>query len=205
MKNLEKVVSKIESELDEKDAIREVALKSSRVVVRLSGSILRRLHKGEDVKESLQELRDEVSRLSGLVGDHPDIALAGYVEAALQEYAEASILLDLIEKDDLPAPEDIGVGSIPYLLGLADCVGELRRLCLDSLKAGDVSRANHFLDRMEDIFTALMRFDYPDAIVAIRRKQDVARSLLEKTRGEVAVAASAMSLHKKMDEVLKRT
>jgi len=205
LRNLEKIVSKIESELDEKDAIREVALKSSRVVVRLSGKVLRRLHKGEDVRDDLQELRDEVSRLSGLVGEHPDIALAGYVESALQEYSEACILLELLDKDDLPTPEDIGVGNIPYLLGLADGVGELRRLCLDSLKASDISRANHFLERMEDIFTALMRFDYPDAIVAIRRKQDVARSLLEKTRGEVAVATSAMNLHKKMDEVLKRS
>lgn len=58
---------------------------------------------------------------------------------------------------------------------------------------------------MEDIFTALMRFDYPDAIVAVRRKQDVARSLLEKTRGEFAVASSARQLHDKLDELLKKT
>ena len=57
---------------------------------------------------------------------------------------------------------------------------------------------------MEDIYTALMRFDYPDAIVAVRRKQDIARSLLEKTRGEVAVAASAMNLQGKLEELLKK-
>ncbi|HIJ16733.1 MAG TPA: RNA-binding protein, partial [Thermoplasmata archaeon] len=68
----------------------------------------------------------------------------------------------------------------------------------------NVMRANYFLDRMEDLYTALMRFDYPDAIVAVRRKQDVARSLLEKTRGEVAVAASAMNLQGKIDELLKK-
>ena len=57
---------------------------------------------------------------------------------------------------------------------------------------------------MEDIFTALMRFDYPDAILPIRRKQDIVRSLLEKTRGEVAVATSARKLHAKIEEAMKK-
>jgi translin len=204
MMNLEKVVSKIEEELDEKDQIREVALKSSRAVVRLSGTILKCLHREEEFDEQLEDLRDEASRLSSLLADHPDLAYAGYVESAFQEYAEVGIMLSILEKDDVPAPDDLGVESVPYLLALGDTVGELRRFSLDELKRGNVMRANYFLDRMEDIYTALMRFDYPDAIVSVRRKQDVARSLLEKTRGEVAVAASAQNLHGKIDELLKR-
>ena len=204
MMNLERVVSKIEEELDEKDQIREVALKSSRAVVRLSGSVLKGLHREEEVGEALEDLRDESSRLSSLLADHPDLYSSGYVESAFQEYAEVGIMLSILDKDDVPSPEDLGVDSVPYLLALGDCVGELRRFALDELKRGNVMRANYFLDRMEDIHTALMRFDYPDAIVAVRRKQDVARSLLEKTRGEVAVAASARNLQEKLDELLKK-
>ncbi len=204
MKNLEKVVESIETELDEKDHIREVALKSSRAVVRLAGSILKGMHRQEDQKAPLADLRDEVSRLNSLVAEHPDLANAGYVEAALQEYAEVAIVLSLLEVDDVPSPQEIGIRSVPFLLGLGDTVGELRRFCLDALKRGDIKRANHFLDRMEDLSHALMRFDYPDAIVAVRKKQDVARSLLEKTRGEVAVAASNMELRDKLDGFLKR-
>ncbi|MCU0860591.1 MAG: translin family protein [Thermoplasmata archaeon] len=204
MMNLERVVSKIEEELDEKDQIREVALKSSRAVVRLSGNVLKSLHREEEFDDQLDDLKDEASRLSSLLADHPDLASAGYVESAFQEYSEVGIMLSILEKDDVPSPEDLGVESVPYLLALGDTVGELRRFCLDELKRGNVMRANYFLDRMEDIHTALMRFDYPDAIVAIRRKQDVARSLLEKTRGEVAVAASARNLQDKIEEILKR-
>jgi translin len=204
VKNLENVVGKIETELDEKDQLREVALKSCRAVVRLSGNILKSVHRGTEAQKELEELKDEVSRLTSLLADHPDLASAGFMENALQEYAEVGIVLSILEKDDVPSPEDLGVGSIPYLLGLGDTVGELRRLCLDELKKGDVERANHFLDRMEDLFTALMRFDYPDAIVAVRRKQDIARSLLEKTRGEVAVSASAMNLQKKLEEMQRK-
>lgn len=204
MKNLEKIVSKIESELDEKDEVREVALKSSRAVIRISGSILRGLHRKEDVSEQFKELRDEVSRLSGLLTDHPDIAAAGYVETAYQEFAEVGIMISLLEQNDVPSPEELGIENVPYLLGLADAVGELRRACLDELKSGDVGRANDLLERMEDIFGELMRFDYPEAILPIKRKQDVVRSLLEKTRGEVAVAASTRNLHARLEEVLKK-
>jgi translin len=166
--------------------------------------MIRGLHRGEDVKEHLKELRDEVSRLSGLVVEHPDIALAGYVESALQEYAEVTILISMLDTDEVPSPEDLGIGSVPFLLGLADTVGELRRFALDELKSGNVEKANEFLEKMEDIFTALMRFDYPDAILPVRRKQDIVRSLLEKTRGEVAVATSTRRLHSKIDEAMKR-
>ncbi len=204
MINLEKVVTKIEEELDEKDQIREVALKSSRAVVRLSGGIMKSIHRDEDIVEALDELKDEASMLSSLLADHPDLWSAGYVESAFQEYAEVGIILSLLEKDDVPSPDDLGVSSVAYLLALGDSVGELRRLALDELKRSNVIRANYFLDRMEDLYTALMRFDYPDAIVAIRRKQDIARSLLEKTRGEVAVAASAKNLQEKLEEVLKK-
>ena len=204
MKNLEKIVEKIEAELDEKDEVREVALKSSRAVIRMSGGILRGLHRKEDVSGQFKNLREEISRLSGLLADHPDIATAGYVESAYQEYAEAGIMISLLENGDAPSPEELGIGNVPYLLGLADTVGELRRACLDELKSGKVERANTLLERMEDIFAELMRFDYPEAILPIRRKQDVVRSLLEKTRGEVAVAASTRNLHARLEEVLKR-
>ena len=205
MKNLEKVVSDIETELDEKDQIREVALKSSRAVVRLSGNILRGIHRREDSKAQLEELKDEVSRLSSLLAEHPGLAHTGYVESAFQEYAEVGIVISIIDKADVPSPKDLGIGSVPYLLGLGDSVGELRRFCLEELKVGNIPRANHFLELMEDVFTAIMRFDYPEAIVPLRHKQDVARSLLEKTRGEVAVAASARNLHEKIEEVLRRS
>jgi translin len=204
MKNLDAAIEKIEAELDEKDQVREIALKSSRAVVRLSGSALKDLHRGEKATQKLSDLKDEVSRLSGLLGDHPDLTRTGYVESAFQEYAEVGIVLSLIENDDVPLPEELGIGSVPYLLALGDTVGELRRFALEGLRRGDTDKANHLLDRMEDIYHALVRFDYPDAIAAVKHKQDVARSLLEKTRGDVAVATNARRLHDRLDEMMKK-
>jgi translin len=205
MKNLESVIAKIEAELDEKDQIREIALKSSRAVVRLSGSVLKGLHRGEGVKEQLSDLKDEASRLSSLLAEHPDLSRTGYVESAFQEYAEVGIVMSLLQTDDVPLPEELGVGSAPYLTALGDVVGELRRFALEELRKGNVDKASHYLDRMEDLYHALIRFDYPDAIAAVKHKQDVARSLLEKTRGDVAVAANARRLHDKLEDLMGRS
>ncbi|HUU07519.1 MAG TPA: translin family protein [Thermoplasmata archaeon] len=204
MNNLESVIARIETELDEKDQIREIALKSSRAVVRLSGSVLKGLHRREDVKNLLADLKDETSRLSSLLGEHPDLTRTGYVVSAFQEYAEVGIVMSLLERDDVPTLEELGIGSAPYLLALGDVVGELRRFALEELRRGNADQASHFLDRMEDIYHALIRFDYPDAIAAVKHKQDVARSLLEKTRGDVAVAVSTRRLHDKLEELLGR-
>ena len=202
MRNLDAAVITIEAELDEKDQIREIALKSSRAVIRLSGAALKGLHRREDVEDKLAELKDEASRLSSILAEHPDLVRTGYVESAFQEYAEVGIILSLMRKDDVPLPEELGVGSVPYLLALGDSVGELRRLALEELRKGDVGRSNHYLDQMEELYHALIRFDYPDAIVAIKHKQDVARSLLEKTRGDVAVATHARRLQDKLDGMM---
>ncbi len=205
MKNLQKITSRIEEELDEKDEVREIALKSSRAVVRIAGSVLRGLHMGEKKAQLLDELRDETSRLSNLLTDHPELATAGYVQTAFQEYAEVGIVLSLLQKNDVPSPDELRVSSVQFLLGLGDAVGELRRFCLNALKAGNVEKANHFLEQMEDIYAAIARFDLPDAIAPIRHKQDVARSLIEKTQSEVAVAMTSQNLQKKLEQMMKKS
>jgi translin len=204
MKNLEEIANRIESRLEEKDQVREIAIKSSRAINRLSGSIVHAIHKGEDVKPMMHEAVDEAHRLRSLLEDYPDIWESGLVEGALQELAEAAILLALVKDDTLPDPDEMGITGNAYLLGMADAVGELRRFCLEKLREGKVDEATKYLDMMEEIFLVIMRFDYPDALIPIRRKQDVARSLLEKTRGDVAVALNTASLQRKMDELSRK-
>lgn len=204
MKNLEEIIEGMEARLDEKDAVRELALKSSRTIARLAGEAVRRIHRGEDMIDLLREVRDRNGELSSALRDHLDIYYAGYIENAHQELAEASILHSIVENKPLPRPTDLEVTDKAYLMGLGDVVGELRRITLDALKRGDADAANEHLQQMEEIFTVLMRFDFPSALLAIKRKQDIARRLLEKTRGEVAVASYGKSLEEKMDSLLDK-
>ncbi len=157
------------------------------------------MHRAEEVQGPLQETHEEVLKLRSLLDGHPDLLHAGFVENAMQEACEASLFHSILVEAELPTPKECGVTDTAYLLGLGDVVGELRRCALTALHHGEVADASHFLDKMERILDALMRFDYPTALVALRRKQDIARSLIEKTRGEVAVAARSHELSKKLD------
>ena len=204
MKNLEDIADRIESRLEERDQVREVAIKSTRAINRLSGSIVHSIHKGEDVRPMMHEAVDEAHRLRSLLEDHPAIWESGLVEGALQELAEAAILLALVNDEDIPDPDEMGLPGTAYLMGLADVIGELRRFVLEYLREGKPNEATRYLDMMEELFLVIMRFDYPDAIISIRRKQDVARSLLEKTRGEVAVALNSAMLQAKLEELSRK-
>lgn len=204
VKNLDKVIGDIEARLDEKDEVRELAIKSSRTIARLSGSAIQRMHRGDDVAGTLREAREEVMKLRSLLDGHPDLAHAGFVENAMQEACESFLVHAILDSDRVPSPKDLGVTDTAYLLGLGDVVGELRRFALDNLRRGDIPQAAAFLERMEHILDALMRFDYPTAMVALKRKQDIARSLIEKTRGEVAVTARSQALAEKLDAVREK-
>ncbi|TET89993.1 MAG: translin family protein [Methanomassiliicoccales archaeon] len=204
MDNLEEIAKEIQANLDEKDEIREVALKSSRAILRLSGSALRQMQKGEDESENLQAARNEAHRLTGVLEGHPDIYYSGFVENAFQELTEAHVLRNILRGERIRDPKEVGVHPIAYLLGLGDVVGELRRLALNSLINGGVKKAKDCLEKMETIYDILIRFDYPSALVPIRRKQDIARSLIEKTRGEIAVASTSSALEAKIGNLEKK-
>src|SRR2546425_835857 len=177
VKNLDEVISEIEARLDEKDEVRELTIKSSRTIARLSGSAIQGMHRGLDVAAQLREIREEILKLRSLLKDHVDLYHTGIVENAMQEAGEAFLVQAMLEHESLPGPKELGLTDTAYLLGLGDVVGELRRFALEHLRRGNVTLASAFLEKMERILDGLMRFDYPTALVALKRKQDVARSL----------------------------
>ena len=202
-KGLDRIVAGIERALDEEDRLREATIKATRAITRLASGAMRKMHRGEEVARDLKSLRAEVDRLRVLLKSHPKMWHGGTVEGALQEVAEAQILHSFLRNRPLPTPEQVGVTPAAYVLGMGDAIGELRRLALDRMRVGRIPDATRFAEAMEDLFHALARFDYPDAIVAVRHKQDVARSLLERTRGELAVAARSADLERKLARLAK--
>jgi translin len=203
MKELEEIAKGIEEYLDELDAVRELAIKSARAVTRLSGAAIAAMHRGEETDSLLNDAKAESTRLAALLGEHPQLLHSGLVESAFQELAEAWISTSIMRGERLPTPRDLGISPTSYLLGLGDSMGELRRLALEALRGGTLETAGNYLVKMETIYDVLMRFDYPNALVPIKRKQDIARSLLEKTRGEVAVATRGHHLEKRIEELRK--
>ena len=87
------------------------------------------------------------------------------------------------------APESCRWALRPYLGGLADTVGELRRYILDRLRRDDFTRCEQTLEAMDEIYTILVTMDFPDAVTrGLRRSTDMVRGILERTRGDLTVA-----------------
>jgi translin len=178
-----------------------VALKSCRAITRLSTAATQGVHRKEDVDDIIRDARGEAARLRSLCQEHPDLLHSGFVQNAFQELCEAAILLAVIRGEELPIPKELGATDTSYLLGMADTIGELRRFTLECLRQEDVESASKYLEKMERFYEVLIRFNYPNALVSIRRKQDIARSLIEKTRGELTVALRSRALEKKIEDL----
>ena len=160
-------------------------------MIRHSADSIRAIHRGEF--DTARELIGSASRLveeSGtLLNEHPEVYFTGYMQDALKEYVEANAVLALIRDEPLPTPAELQVGAAPYLGGLADTVGELRRFILDRLRRDDFSRCERTLELMDEIYTILVTMDFPDAVTrGLRRSTDMVRGILERTRGDLTVA-----------------
>jgi translin len=153
----------------------------------LLGSKKSRSHQGRNILPQQQELREMAQRLIREL-EREGWREEGVVEAALQEWVEASLLWAIVEGHPFPTPSELGVHAEAYLLGLADVVGELRRLTITALGRAEVDTAKALLEDMDDLAGMLMRFDFPRSVLSMKPKQDMARSLVERTRGDVEVA-----------------
>jgi len=188
--SLDAVAGGLRARLDAKHRAREVGIRNARQAVRCSANAIRAAHRTElDRAELLLgEARELLEVASSALAAHPDVYYAGFLQDAQKEYAEALATRALVAGDPVPPPEDVGVGDAPYLNGLAETVGELRRHLLDVLRAGDVARASALFAAMEEIHALLADLDYPDAITGnLRRSTDVARSIIERTRSDLTL------------------
>jgi translin len=173
-------------------AARERALTAARRAIRSSANAIRAIHRGEfdRAHELMDEARQSLETGAEAVrADHPEIYFAGFLQDAQKEYAEARFTEVIVGGGSPPSPDDLGVGLAPYLNGMAEAIGEGRRAALDHLRHGEPERAQAILDDLEDVFGVLVSIDFPDAVTGnLRRSTDVARSLLERTRGDVTMA-----------------
>ncbi|MGA2112197.1 MAG: haloacid dehalogenase [Anaerolineales bacterium] len=177
--------------LDAKNLAREQALGRSRTLIRHCALAIRAVHRGERelALAQLGEARSEARALREELGSYPDLYFAGYCQDSLKEFAEASIVSALVAGEPMPAPEEIGVELAPYLNGLGEAAGELRRHCLDVIRLGNPEEAERLLGLMDEIYALLVTLDYPDALTGnLRRTTDMVRGVTERTRGDLTLS-----------------
>jgi translin len=182
------VLEEIKQDLMRKSQIREDTHEDMRKITSLSKRAILLIHQKNqtEAEKMLKTATEKIGNLQSLAKQYPDIIYCGMFSEALQEYAEANIFLTLIKEDKIVTPEEINVPSIEYTLGLADAVGEYRRLSLDALREGNVEKGEEYLKLMDEIFIELLALDEAYMLVpGLRRKTDVARKIIEITRGDI--------------------
>ncbi len=204
---LKAICDKIRKEFDSKDAAREKGLTRAREVIRNSAGAIRSIHRGEyAAAEALMKASVKLlAEIDEALKDHPDVYYAGFLQDAQKEHAEANQTLALVRGEPLPDPDDLGVGYAPYLNALGEAVGELRRHALDHIRRNDFAWGERILADMDEIYYAMISFDYPPAIDrGLKRTADVTRSLIERTRGDVTNAVRQQRLENALVELDKR-
>ena len=189
--DLEPIERWARTELDGKNAAREQALRWSRELVRACANSIRAVHRREfsAAEELLGQAHALNDQICSLLAQMADVYWTGYVQDAQKELVEARCTLALVKGSTLPDPETLGIAPAPFLNGLAEAVGEMRRYVLDMLRRGEVDGCERLLGAMDDIYSLLVTLDYPDALTGgLRRTTDSTRGILEKTRGDLTLA-----------------
>ncbi|MGC8669875.1 MAG: hypothetical protein ACP5TL_01845 [Candidatus Micrarchaeia archaeon] len=187
--DLDDEIEEISRYLVEKQGSFERIMSVSRNMIMEAGRIITQLH-NNDIKEAEKKfaiLSSEVRKLKKL--DH---GFEYYTLQAYQEYAEAAIMFNIKKYGSIPPMKKLSIEKEPYLFGLMDAVGELKRDVLEYLRHDDIKRAEDSFKLMSKIYDSTRRLRFAEAILpGFRRKQDTARIQLENAGSEIMMFKNA--------------
>lgn len=193
----------VEKSLQSQLQNRERLLKESRDVIGCCSRSIINIHNGR-VAEAAKELSNAKALLASLkkLGTGP---VSRYLVSPETEFVEASAVFAFAKGRTIPTRAALDCSPEAYLLGLLDTVGELKRLVLDSIMQGKAKKAKSYFDSMEELYSLCSPLAVYDHVAnGVRRKLDVARMLVEDTRGLLAQEVGRQELSTSMQNLLKR-
>lgn len=197
MRDIQSIIDNINQAFAAKSDVRDKTLKRSRELIGNCANAIRAIHRNEQAQADslISTAMTIATEMITEASQYPDIYHAGYTQDALKELAEAQIVYALLLGKPVPTPTELNIENAAYINGMAETVGELRRYALDALRKGDVATSERMLEMMDEIYTGLVTVDFPSAITSgLRRQTDIARSILERTRGDVTTAIRQESM-----------
>ena len=181
IKDVKSSLTLISKNLEKTNSKREFLIKNNRETVILCSQAIISIHKNDlnAAKKKIAKAKSELTKLKQKTSGN----LVRYIITPEQEFVEAVSLLAVIEGKEIPSVKSLNVSDESYILGLLDCIGELKRQVIDKIRVGDSKRATQLFDVMENLYLLLYPFASYDKIVKeTRRKLDVNRMLVEETR-----------------------
>ncbi len=202
--HLESLSDQIRESFNQQNDKRDKALAQSRELTRHAARAIRAIHREDNdlAQEHLAQANQLAEALRTGLADEPDLYFSGYTQDALKEFVEAHLTVATILNQDWPTPEDLQVAYATYLNGMSEVIGELRRRIMDLMRAGHSPEVERLLEVMDDIYALLVTMDYPDALTyGLRRRTDIARSIIERTQADVTISYRQQLLEKRIAEL----
>ena len=160
---------------------REILIKNTRDMVMLCSKSIIALHNNE-----MDNACIKISQAKIMLDKFKEYAktdLQKYIAVAEQEFVEAYVLKSIVEESSLPGKTELNVSGSGYLTGLLDCIGELKRMVYDRMRAGEAEDATKLFAIMQDLYSIVYPFAvYDNLIPGLRRKLEVSKMLIEDIR-----------------------
>lgn len=188
-------INKITNEISRLQKRQDTVMQTSREIVRLAGESITQMHARNyhEAKAKLNELRKSVSKLNGI-----EKGFEYYSMQAHQEYVEAVALYSVIRTHKLPSYAQLKEHPVPYLLGIMDMIGEMKRESFECMRDGDYGEARRYHDSMQKIYDSTAHMRFANALLPnFRKKQDVARIQIENVGSELLRISSVSPFRKR--------
>jgi len=199
--NLDSIADQIRQSLSVRHEAREKVLPLCREATRHCSNAIRAVHRQEfdRAKELLESACKLLDTVKQAFTAYSEFSNTNFIRDAQKEFAEGYITLALVTGKQLPTPGELDIDPAAYLNGMGEAVGELRRYLLDSIRRDDLSQCEELLSAMDDIYSALVTMDFPDAITGgLRRTTDMVRGVLERTRSDLTLIVRQKDLENRL-------
>jgi translin len=182
--NVHSSLEEINRELRNIEERREILIKNTRDMVMLCSKSIIALHNNE-----IDNACIKISQAKIMLNKFKEYAktdLHKYIAVAEQEFVEAYVLKSIVEESSLPGKTELNVSGSSYLTGLLDCIGEVKRMVYDRMRAGKAEDATKLFAIMQDLYSIVYPFAvYDNLIPGLRRKLDVSKMLIEDIRAVI--------------------
>ncbi|MGC8586813.1 MAG: hypothetical protein ACP5K9_00795 [Candidatus Micrarchaeia archaeon] len=186
-------IDEITKELSALQKRQDRVMDLSRSIIRLTGYAITAIH-NRDFKSSSASMKELQALMKEL-----SVAEKGfeyYSQQAHQEFTELMVFMSVIKDGKIPSMKEIGETAVPYLLGIMDVVGELKREAYEALRKGDAAEAESYYEKMQGIYDATRHIRFAESLMpGFRKKQDVARILIEGTGSDLLGVAQSKHRH----------
>ena len=186
---LHELMSEAEQALAAEEEAANLAFNLSRKIVRKTKTAIHGIHAGQRDPELIDSISSDLAGLVEAVAGYPKLVYGADVESAMMEFAETVIYDYALRGEEIPSYRVLEITPAAWVLGLADSIGELRRDMLDRLMKGDLPEATRIFSKMEELCDVLMTLDIKDSVVPVRRKQDIARGIMDRSRTDITTAS----------------